>query len=351
MASKRPAVLTALVVAASMSLAACGGSGPESELADSWDGIVEAAAKEGKVTLYSTHAPENLEALKKAFEAEYPDIKLDFVRGTDADILPKVDVEKKTGKAIADVHMTTDAAWIASDLEDEDASAELVGPSFDAAEYRRAESILDDRWFVTSAAVFGIAWNTNKYPTGLSAPEDVLDPKLKGKVGVSNPSGIPTYVDMWKGFEQDWAPGFVTDLAATGPRIYPSAVAITSALTSGEVWATPVAASQLLAEKEKGAPVDFVVPEKPFGVPWYTHVVGASKNPNAAQLLADFMVTEAGQKAISADYVAALPDVEGTGIAGADVVAQEIKLPDPEEISPEVVTDYQKTWEGLFLKK
>jgi iron(III) transport system substrate-binding protein len=343
---------TAVAGAAAMALVltGCGSDGGSgSELAGSWDEIVTAAQEEGNVTIYSTHSPDNLEKLKKAFEAEYPGITLTYVRGTDADILPKIEVENSTGSGVADVHMTTDAGWIARSAET-GYSAEVVAPSLENPEYNAAESVLDDKFFLTSATVFGLGWNTANVPDGLKTPDDVLDPRLKGKVGIQNPNGIPTYVDMYRKIDVDYGAGFLARLAEMEPRIYPSAVAITQALASGEVWAAPMAASNILTERAKGAPVDFALPEKPWGVPWYSHVLASAPNPNAAQLLADFLITPKGQAAISADYLSVLPGVPGTGVPGSTVTAQDVELGDPDTLDPESVEKFQVDWEQKFLR-
>ena len=349
MTSKRLAAAAVGGLFSALALAGCGGdSEPAAELAGSWEEIVEQAGEEGEVTIYSTHSPDNLEKLKRAFEAEYPDITLTYVRGTDADILPKVEIENQTGRGTVDVHMTTDAGWIDRSLET-DYSVEIVGPSFENEVYDPEHSIIEDKWFLTSATVFLLGWNTDKLPEGLETPEDALDPKLKGKIGISNPAGIPTYADMYRKINVNFGENYNQRLAEAEPKIYDSAVAIGQAIASGEIWASPVAATTLLAEKENGAPVDTKVPEKPFGVPWYSHVLTSAPNPNAAQVLADFLVTEEGQAAISADYVAALPDVEGTGVPGADVLAQDVELADPETLTQESVNEFQAEWEALFL--
>lgn len=348
MTSTRLAATAAAGLISAFALVGCGNAEPAAQLADDWDGVVEAAADEGEVTIYSTHSPDNLESLKQAFEAKYPDVTLNYVRGTDADILPKVEVENETGRGEVDVHMTTDAGWIDRSLQS-DYSVEIVGPSFENENYDPENSIIEDKWFLTSATIFVLGWNTDKWPQGLETPEDVLDPQLKGKIGISNPSGIPTYADMYQRIDVDFGENYLERLAELEPRIYDSAVAIGQALASAEIWTSPVAATLLLNEKEKGAPVDISVPEKPFGVPWYSHVLSSAPNPNAAQLLADFLVTEEGQEAISADYIAVLPDVEGTGIPGADVLAQDVELADPETMDQESVNAYQQEWEALFL--
>ena len=333
-----------------LAMTGCGSAdGSGSELAGSWDEIVTAAQQEGSVTIYSTHSPDNLEALKRAFEAEYPGITLTYVRGTDADILPKIEVENSTGSGVADVHMTTDAGWINRSLET-DYSAEVVAPALENPEYNADESVLEDKFFLTSATVFGLGWNTTNVPEGLESPDDVLDPRLSGKVGIQNPNGIATYVDMYRTIDADYGQGYLDRLAGVKPRIYPSAVGITQALASGEVWAAPMAANNIITEQEKGAPVGFALPEKPWGVPWYSHVLASAPNPNAAQLLADFLLTPEGQAAISADYLAALPDVPGTGVPGSTVTAQDIELGDADTLDPESVEKFQAEWEQKFLR-
>ncbi len=347
MTSKRLAAAVAGGLFSVAALAGCGDSN-DAELAGSWDEILEAANEEGEVVVYGTVAPDNLELLKQAFEKEYPEIELTYVRGTDADILPKVETENQTGQGTADVHMTTDAGWIDRSL-DADYSVEVVGPSFDEEAYDRDSSVIEDKWFLTSATVFGIAWNTEKLPDGLETPEDVLTPELSGgKVGVTNPAGIPTYVDMYRQIDVDFGENYVARLAEIQPRVYDSAVAIGQALASGEIWATPMSSSTVLTEKANGAPVEFKVPESPFGVPWYSHVLSSSPHPNAAQVLADFLVTPEGQAAISHDFIACLPDIEGAGL-GTDLQAQDIPLGDVDELSSDSVQAYQDEWEQDFL--
>ena len=350
MRSIRMGAAVAGSVAVMLVASACGSpEGSGSELAGSWDEIVSAASGEGSVTLYSSHAPANLEALKVAFEQEYPEIALTYVRGTDADLIPKVEVENQTGNAVADVHMTTDAGWVARGAESEQFSVPVVAPAVEAPLYRAEDAILGDSFFMTSATSIGLAWNTDEVPEGLEVPQDLLDPRFGGRVGVVSPAGFPAVVHIYKRMDIDYADGFVEDLAGLNPKIYTSGPGVTQALASGEVWAAPGASMDVLVERDKGAPVDFTLPPDPIGVPFYSHVLSAAPNPNAAQLLAEFMLTEKGQAALSKNYIAVLPDVPGTGVEGSDVVAQDLEVADPASIEPDAVTEYVARWEGLFL--
>ncbi len=341
--------MAGLVTAALVATGCATGGGEGSELAGSWDEVVSAATDEGSVTIYSNHAPANLEALKVAFESRYPEISLNYVRGTDSDLIPKVEVENQTGNGVADVHMTTDAGWIHRSLDSGGYSVEVVAPAIDDPDYRAEDGVLDDTFFVTSATSIGLAWNTANVPDGLDSPEGLLDPRFDGKVGVVNPAGFPAVVHIYRRMDIDYGEGFVDRLAGVNPRIYGSAPAITQALASGEIWAAPGASMDVLAERDKGAPVDFALPENPIGIPFYSHVLSAAPNPNAAQLLADFMLTAEGQAAISNNYIAALPEIPGTGVEGSEVVAQDIDLADPETLEATAVEEYVADWEQKFL--
>ncbi|MDX2355887.1 ABC transporter substrate-binding protein [Dietzia sp. PP-33] len=348
----RTKVATALagLVSAALVVAGCSSGGGEApELAGSWDEIVAAAGDEGSVTIYSNHAPSNLEALKVAFETEHPGISLNYVRGTDSDLIPKVEVENQTGSGVADVHMTTDAGWIHRSLDSGDYSAEVVAPAIDDPAYRAEDGVLEDTFFVTSATSIGLAWNTTNVPDGLDSPEDLLDPRLDGKVGVVTPAGFPAVVHIYRRMDIDYGTDFVDRLAQGDPQIYTSAPAVTQSLASGEIWAAPGASMDVLVERDKGAPVDFTLPENPIGIPFYSHVLSAAPNPNAAQVLADFMLTPAGQAALSQNYIAVLPGVPGTGVEGSDVVAQDIELADPDTLEASAVEEYVADWEQKFL--
>ncbi|MDN3482721.1 substrate-binding domain-containing protein [Arthrobacter sp. APC 3897] len=345
MRSLTKVVATLAIAASTFCLAACGGSAASSgPVEGTWDDVVKAANEEGKVMLYSTQKPANLEALKAAFHAEYPEITMEIVRGTDAEITPRIETEKKTGKGVADVHMLTDAPWIENAAASGAYSADLLGPELDSPAYVPDKSVIKDRFCLVSAAVFGLGWNTDAVPGGLNTPQDLLDPAFKGKIGIVNPTGIASYVDLYRYYAKTYGEDYWEQLAALEPRIYPSALGVAQALTSGEVVVTP-SVQPLVTEVEAGAPVDWKLQDSFWGTPWYAHVVAIAPHPNAAQVLADFMVTTEGQTALNSGYAAALPD-----IPEAVAVAQDIASPDAANLTPEKVEQYSEEWQKLFQR-
>nr|WP_229746243.1 extracellular solute-binding protein [Rhodococcus trifolii] len=328
-----------------MVLSACsGGMSSSGPVEGTWDQIVAAAEREGSVFLYSTQHPENLQALKTAFSQAYPEIEMEFVRGTDVELNPRVETENRTGKGTGDVHMASDPAWITNAAASGVYSTDIVGPAFDNADYGRERSVLEDKIFLTSAAVFAMAWNTSALPQGLASTDDLLDPALDEKIGVVNPAGFAAVVDEYQFFDREWSGGFNEQLAQLNPRIYPGSLGIAQALSSGEVVATPMV-QPLVREMAAGAPVDWALPNPAWGTPWYSHVLSAAPHPNAAQVLANFMVTPEGQTALSYGYGSALPNIEG-----AVARAQDIPLPDTETLTPEFVSQFQQEWEKDFVR-
>lgn len=335
------------VLALALAASGCGGSagsGSSTPVDGTWDEVVAAAEEEGEVLLYSTQHPENLAALKTAFESEYPEITMEFVRGTDVELNPRVETEQQTGRGEGDVHMLSDPKWALDAAESGTFSTEIVGPAFDAAAYDRASSVVEDRMFLTSGAVGVLAWNEDQVPEGLESPEDLLDERFRGKIGITDPAGFFAVVDQYLFLDENWAGGdeFLDELAELEPRVYPGSLAIAQALASGEISVTPMT-HPLVREQATGAPVEWALPEEAWGTPWYSHVLQTAPHPNAAQVLANFMVTPAGQEALSTGYASVLPDTES-----AVYQAQDIPMPDVEALDQKRIDEFQARWESLY---
>ncbi|WP_051807378.1 extracellular solute-binding protein [Actinoplanes subtropicus] len=313
-----------------MTVAACGGSGDKSKnlvSADAGiDALVAAAKKEGKVTIYSAQGLDALNNLAAAFKKEYPGIDVDVVRGVDGDLGTKVETEFQTGKGIADLYVSASLPWVQSEAKAGKFLAptgpELTGKgAYDVKKY-----VHDGNYFETNSAVLTFGWNTKLYPKGLTDYPDLLDPALAGgKIGVVQPTAA-SLVDFYLWLEETYGADFVTKLAAQKPRIYPSSLPMGEALASGEIAAGSfVAPIALDPAKAKGAPIAYKMPPSgAWGARYYGMVLTTAPHPNAAQLLANFMVTEKGQELITPAAGSVLPNVPGTLITNDKVRVQAI---------------------------
>jgi iron(III) transport system substrate-binding protein len=307
-----------------------------------WDAIVAKAKEEGSVTIYSSQGLDQLNDLAKRFEDKYG-IHVEVVRAIDSDQLAKVQAEHDTGTGIADVLAQATAAWSVEKSAAGGWFAPFVGPAMDEAGYTKALNVSPNGdYFVSSAAVLTFGWNTELWPDGLKDYTDLLDPGLAdGKIGVIEPAA-GSIVDFYLYLEEKYGEDFITKLAAQKPRIYPSSLPMAQALTSGEISAASFV-QVLTDEKANGAPVDSGLSDTVWGALFQTSVLQTAPHPNAAQVLANFMITPKGQEAIARKAGAALPNIEG-----AITLTDKVRRQDLEKLTPEFVAEYQQKWDALF---
>lgn len=326
--------------------AAAASEAPADDADAALEELVAAAQDEGSVTIYSSQGLDQLNALGAAFEEEYG-IEVEVVRNADGDIIPRVETELATNTAggdlvvmAAQVFMETQAA--AGSFVDPTASPQIAGlGDYDADQY-----VHDGNIFEVGAAVLTFAWNTNEVPDGLTDYADLLDPALGGgRIAVVDPAIGPAVVDFYLWMEESFGEDFVTDLAAQEPRIYPSALPIGEALSSGEVAAAAYAApGQLIPAAANGAPVEYGISEAgAWGARWFGGILTSADSPNAAALLADFMLTAEGQELVQSGAGSVLPDIPGTLIS-----QDRVREMDLEATAPEPAAQFVEEWNGLF---
>jgi iron(III) transport system substrate-binding protein len=317
---------------------ACGGAESESTAASgSWNDVVAAAEQEGKVTIYSSQATDLLEDLVEKFEQEYPKINLEVVRGVETDFIPKVEAEARTGKGIADIFVLTDRNWLTANKDNFHAPR---GPAFDAPDYDRAENVLENSYFVTNAAVLTFAWNTERFGGKLQDYSDMIDPALAdGKIGIPPANGA-SFVDFYQYLEENYGADFLERLAAQSPRVYPSALPMAEALGSGEIAAATFVQPQV-DEQKAGAPVEWGLAQPSWGARFHGALLESAPHPNAAQVLADFMITRDGQTAIARQNASVLPDIPGA----VDVTKNVRKAAN---LTPEQIREYEEKWDQMF---
>lgn len=335
---RRFAIAAALVPA--LAVGACGGSSPADSAAvatGSWTDIVAAAEKEGKVTVYSGQGTDQLNELAKRFQAKYPKIKVEMVRGVETALAPKVEAEARTGKGIADLFVSTDRPWLAAN------KANFLAPrgaNFDDPAYNRAENVLDNGSFVVTAAILTFGWNTERYGKKLTDYAGLLDPALAdGKIGLPPTKGA-TFVDFYQYLEENYGADYLEKLAAQKPRLYPSALPMAEALSSGEIAAATFVQPQV-DEQKAGAPVEWGLANPSWGARFQGALLKSAPHPNAAQLMADFMISKDGQEAIARKAGAVLPDVPGS----VDVTTNVRK---PSTMTPDQIREYEQKLNELF---
>lgn len=304
-----------------------------------WEQIVEAAKKEGGVTIYSSQGLKQLNDLAKRFEAKYG-IPVQVVRAVETDLWPRIDVEQGSGAGIADI-MSAAGTGPVVDRSRRGFAVPPVGPAFDDPLYNKASRVPEGTYFENSAVVLTFSWNTDLWPKGLNTYEDILDPELRGKVGVVL-ARTQSQVDFYLYLTRKYGEDFVPKLAAQKPHLYPGVLPIAQAVVSGEI-AVGLHTESMIDEKEAGAPVESRFLPDPWGARYYAMILKSAPHPNAAQLLANFMITREGQEALSRKAGAVLPDIPGSVAYTSNIAPQDLST-----LTADFVRDYSEKWNALF---
>lgn len=315
------------------------GSALAQDASPKWQAVIDAAKQEGTVTIYSGQGLKQLNDLGARFKAKYG-IEVQVVRAVETDLFPKVDVEMQSGNGIADV-LVNSSVPVLLEQEQKGYMVPVRGPSFDNPAYNRAKHAPNGTWFQTNATVLTFSWNTDLYPKGLKDYGDILDPELQGKIGIPMAKALGQ-VDYYLYLTENYGSDFIEKLAALKPHAYVGALPLAQAVASGEI-AAALYGEPLIDEKEQGAPVGWGLAPKPWGARFHGMVLKSAPHPNAAQLLADFMVTQEGQEALARKGASVLPDVKGAITTTKDVRDQDLS-----KLTPEYVKSFQAKWDSLF---
>jgi iron(III) transport system substrate-binding protein len=275
--------------------------------------LIAAAKKEGQVTWYTTLIVNQIiRPLKDAFEKKYPGITLQYTRADDLVTSAKILAEGQAGRMQADIF-----DGIANMLPLEEANLLVPFTVPNAADYPPELKAKDGYWNAVIMYVFTPGINTELLPKD-KAPktfQDLLDPKLKGKMA-------------WNGSSMAGAYGFVANILTTMGEekgmaylralakqqvvnVDASSRAVLDQVIAGEYWMNLMAFNHhTVISARKGAPCDWLKLEP---APVTLDALGLLKgapHPNAARLLLEFLLSEEGQKVFQKnEYLPALPSV------------------------------------------
>ena len=262
--------------------------------ADRLDRLVEAAKREGEVTIYTSTPVEDLKVLTDAFERKYG-VRTKVWRASSEKVLQRSVAEARAGRFDADVYETNGPELEA--LVREKLLTPVWSPSL--ASLVPEAKFAHRSWVGSRLVIFAFAYNTTLVrKADLPATyEGFADPRWKGMLGIeADDSDWFATVSSLLG--ETRAQKLFRDIVSTnGVSLRKGHTLLANLVVAGEI---PLAltvynykAEQL---KNKGAPIDwFVIPPaiaRANGVA----VAARAPHPNAALLWYEFEIGEEGQR-------------------------------------------------------
>jgi len=307
--------------------------------AKKWKQIVAAAKKEGRVVIYTSQNPATMAVMAENFKKKYG-ISVTVSRNIDNVITSQIGNEVGSGSHTADIFVIASRGTVIA-AQRKGWTVPAVGPDLYAKIYNRKILTKPGNAFVVGMFPAGIAWNTQLVKGGVKSIKDFTKPAFKGRFGMPQPSAA-SFIDWYLWLQEKFGKNILKKLAANKPKIYLSSLTILQAVESGELSASPFTPGTARDDrKNKGAPVNWKLPlgAQSWNAPFWADIVKGAPHPNAAQLLADYMVTKAGMGAamhLSGAVIKAIPET---------VYAEPRK---PKLLSAKQVADFQASWSKLF---
>lgn len=280
--------------------------------------LEEKAKADGRIVVYAADDPNVMRAWEEAFREKYPEIQVEYVRMSTKDMLQRVEAESAAGRPVASILGGVTASEIKY-LLDRNMLASYRSPQ--AADFPADYADPNGKWTVHWLMPQVTAFNTDavskdKVPV---SQEELWSAGFDAPIGRLQSGGrwLAGYASL-KG--ADAAAQLADAVAAKKPQLFQSNSDMTNALTSGQIAvAADMHAGNVAISADRGAPVDYVLPEPLPILPAYTVFLADAPNPYAAALNYDWRLAKDGGQSFYKQFHQFGPRVD-TEYAFADVM-------------------------------
>lgn len=308
--------------------------------------LMDAAKKEGKVTIYGSLEGDTVDAIIQGFKKK-TGIEAEYWRASATKVMDRAMSEFRAGKPIADAIIAADNVMRLMHKEgffqkydsptNADFPKEVLDPNL-GPRYRNV--------------VVGIIYNKNalkasEYPKSL---EDLGKPIYRGKIVMPDPTQHTTttqwLASLYKIMGKEKSEKFMRDLAANKPIWVESLLPSAERVASGE---TPVAITYVkyaYIHGKKGAPVDYVREPKLIGDASYISLAAKAPRVNAGKAFIDYFLDDESMNIMSklGEFVnrkGVLPPLPG---------ADKIGFVEMDDLSTNDFAEKKKEYTQIFLR-
>ncbi len=255
---------------------------------------IEATRREGKVSLYSSISLEDIMILARAFEKKYPWMQVQTYRAGKIRLAQRMVIEARAGKHGFDVLLAS--AFTTLEMKLQKLLARYESP--ERNHYRTELKDPEGYWIAAQINTMSTAYNT-RLVKGDEIPKqwgDLLHPRWKGKIAV-NANRPEWYIGLLQMMGEEKGRQYMKSLAAQKTIPVESATLADELLAAGEypLYANG-APGNTERSRKKGAPVDWARMDTLPTYPILVSVSSHAKFPNSARLMADFLLSEDGQR-------------------------------------------------------
>lgn len=255
-----------------------------------------AARREGKVVWYTSTPVEQAQKIANLFEAQHG-AKVELFRSGGSAILRRFLQEMQAGRVAVDVLTTSDPAAAAS------LARKGIFVAFKPANFEKVpdEAKHPDGAYIAQRLNMITIYARSDKVAAADLPRSwaaLADPKYKGKLVMTDPSFTSLQLSVVGTMARNVGWDYYETLRRNDVMVVQGNQQVSDMLKRGERLIAAGALDSYAAEDRKeGHPMVTIYPEDgTFVIPSPTAVVKGSPNPNAAKLLAEFMIGDAVQR-------------------------------------------------------
>ena len=310
-----------------------------------------ASTSKGKVMIYSSMQEAQLQAIKKGFEAKYPDITLDYYFASGGKVMTKMTTEAQSGQIDADV------VWLGDPSDYEGFKKEgYLQPYYSPESAHIPQNYIDKDGYYTAARLvtMGVAWSTLS-TVGVSDEEapktwnELLDPKWKGQLVMTDPAQASTTKYWMAAMMQNSRYGvdFFQKLHDNGCELESGTTATHNQVAAGS-YKVGICLDYVSANLiNEGSPMKFhytdedvVTMTSPLGL------IANCANPDNGKKLYDYILSKEGQQILVENNLVSVRDdvenkVDTSAIAAKNV---DVNFDDLAENTPKYLDEFNKIW-------
>jgi iron(III) transport system substrate-binding protein len=257
--------------------------------------LVAAAKREGTLTWYTAIPLATSQPVADAFEKEYG-VNVDVFNTSSGPMADRYAAERGADTVNADVINLADPLFFNDGVE-KGWFLRVTKANVPALATWPTNAIRLNTYAMIGAQPIGIAYNRNLVNPPPTSWEDLLDPRFKDRILMTDPTLVPAWMATYKLWQDKLAPNFLQRLNSQSPAFISSSNPGAQQVAAGEKWVNfPTSATALVALQSQGAPLGFVVPSPTTGVEMLMAISTASKHPNAALLFFNYALSPAAQE-------------------------------------------------------
>ncbi|MEG0764454.1 MAG: ABC transporter substrate-binding protein [Pseudoflavonifractor sp.] len=272
----------------------------------------------GQVMLYCSMQDDQIQAIKRGFEAKYPEIEMNYYFASSGKILTKLASEVQSGQIAADVlWMGTPAGYIS--LKE----SRVLSPYISPQAIHIDPAFSDEHFYYTGARLISLVIG---YNSDLIAPEDVpktwrelLDPKWKGKIVMTDPgsAGSTRYFVGALMASEAYGAEFFEGLAANDCALESGTTATHMRVAQGDY---PIGIClDYIADNmaEEGQPIAYTLPQEDMiAIHCPVGLVAGCPDERNGRLLYDYILSKEGQQILVEEHLHSIrEDVEQPGVS------------------------------------